>query len=422
MSANTSHGSSTSSSPAPASAAGRPGITSPAGFRAAGLHCGVKADAARNDLTLIVCDRDASAAGVFTQNRTCAAPVLVSREVLRSTGGRARAIVANSGNANAATGEPGMRDARRMAELAVQAAGGGAALVCSTGLIGNPLPVGKIEAGIRTAAGKLARGPEVDLAAARGIMTTDAGPKMSGHTGTVAGRTVTVAGIAKGAGMIAPNMATMLAFVTTDAVVAPVVLQMLLTRAVDASFNTIRVDGHTSTNDTVLVLASGLAGHAEIDAPDTPAAREFAALLDRVCLDLALMIVGDGEGADKLCEIRVEGAASDAEARAIACSLADSPLWKCALTAGHANWGRVVCATGNVMSRGGPEDLRVELGGTLVYDRGLPTGAPAEALAAAMAADPVQVRILLTHGTGRSLIRTCDINHKYITENTGKST
>jgi glutamate N-acetyltransferase/amino-acid N-acetyltransferase len=421
-----------SASKSPSPSAPALGITSPKGFRAAGLHCGVKADPARNDLTLIACETDAAAAAVFTRNRMCAAPVNVSREFLAASGGRARVIVANSGNANAATGERGREDAVHMAAVASREVILGHAdagedrhrtkvLVCSTGIIGVPLPIKKIEEGIKAAAAKLAAGPEADEAASRGIMTTDAYPKRSAAQARIGGKVVTVAGIAKGAGMIAPNMATMLAFLTTDAAVAPRLLQSALRSAVDASFNTIRVDGHTSTNDTVLCLASGLSGAPELK-KDTPDFGKFRKLLDKVCLDLALMIVRDGEGAAKLCEIRVEGAASDKEARAIAVSLADSPLWKCAMNAGHANWGRVVCAVGNVISAGGPEDLTVRLGKHKVYAKGKPVPADEADLKAAMKEDPISVRITLTHGEGEALIRTCDVAHPYITENTGAST
>jgi glutamate N-acetyltransferase/amino-acid N-acetyltransferase len=418
-----------------------PGITAPKGFRAAGVHCGVKKDPRKNDLTLIVCDVPAAAAGVFTRNRACAGPVTVSRQNLRTSGGRVRFVVANSGNANAATGDAGIRDAARMVVAVSEwfsaqaghsapgrvdrmAEGWGVdkGLVCSTGLIGIPLPMEKIEAGIAAACQALSAGPAADEAAARGILTTDNGPKTAGAAGRIGGKAVTVAAIAKGAAMIAPDMATMLCFVTTDLAISPKILQGCLKVAVDRSFNTITVDGHTSTNDTVLALASGLAGNPEIKKADDPELAKFQKLLDKVCLDLALMMVRDGEGADKLCEIAVEGAATDKEARAIARALSDSPLWKCALTAGHPNWGRIVCAAGNVMSRGGPEDLTVKLGKVKVFAAGEPVKADPAKLDAAMAEDPVRVHIGLTHGEGSALVRTCDINHKYIEENTGKST
>lgn len=401
-----------------------PGITSPKGFEAAGVHCGIKADPKKPDLTLIVCETAASAAAVFTQNKMCAAPVIVSRTHLKESGGKMFAVVANSGNANAATGNQGFVDALTMAEEAAEEIGAeqNQVLVCSTGMIGIPMPMDKLRAGIEAAGAALSAGPEADLAAARGIMTTDAAPKMFGVRGEVGGKEVTVAGICKGAGMIAPNMATMLCFITTDAAVSPKRLQACLAEAVDKSFNTIRVDGHTSTNDTVLCLASGLAGNDEIKKKDDPGLEAFQELLDRVTLELALKIVRDGEGADKLCEISVEGAESDKEARAIAVSLADSPLWKCALTAGHPNWGRIVCAVGNVVSEGGPDDLTVRLGGHKVFAKGKPVEVAKGALATAMKEDPIRVHIKLNHGDGTALIRTCDINHKYITENTGAST
>jgi glutamate N-acetyltransferase/amino-acid N-acetyltransferase len=351
----------------------------------------------------------------------CAAPVVVSRRHVAS--GRIRAIIANSGNANAATGRRGEKDALEMCALTARrlAVKPKDVLVCSTGLIGNPLPMERIRAGIVAVHDGLSRGQEADERAARGIMTTDAAPKRAAARGKVGGRPVVVAGICKGAGMIAPNMATMLCLITADAAIAPAMLRAALADSVTRSFNTVRVDGHTSTNDTVAVLASGAAGNAEIKRAGKELAA-FTRLLDAVTLDLALKIVRDGEGADKLCEIRVAGAAGDAEARTVAVALADSPLWKCAMTCADPNWGRIVCAVGNTVGRGGPRDLVVKLGDFTVYARGEAGGVDRGELKRAMLEDPIRVFIKLSHGRGSALIRTCDINHKYISENTEKST
>jgi glutamate N-acetyltransferase/amino-acid N-acetyltransferase len=398
-----------------------PGVTTPVGFSAWGVHCGIKSAPEKLDLTLIAAAKPAAAAATFTQNRMCAAPVTVSRRHVAS--GRIRAIIANSGNANAATGKRGEKDALTTCNLTAAKVGckPKEVFVLSTGMIGNYLPMEKIRDGITIAHAALARGAEADDRAARGIMTTDAAPKRAAARGKVGGRPVTVAGVCKGAGMIAPNMATMLCLITTDAAIAPKMLRAALEQSVAGSFNTIRVDGHTSTNDTVVVLASGAAGNREIKRADKDFAA-FVKLLDAVTLDLALKIVRDGEGADKLCEIAVEGAVNDAEARAIAVALADSPLWKCAMTCGDPNWGRIVCAVGNTVSRGGPKDLVVHLGDHKVYSRGEAGGIDRGLLKPAMFEDPIRVRIKLRHGRGKALIRTADINHKYIAENTEKST
>lgn len=398
-----------------------PGVTSPAGFSAWGVHCGIKNDPNKLDLTLIACDRPAAAAAVFTQNRACAAPVNVSRRHVAS--GRLRAIVANSGNANAATGRRGEKDALEMCALTAAKLGGKPkdVLVCSTGMIGNFLPMDRVRAGITVAHHGLTRGQEANERAARGIMTTDNAPKRAAAAGKVGGKPVTVAAVCKGAAMIAPNMATMLCFVTTDAAISPKMLQFALRESVNKSFNTIRVDGHTSTNDTVAALASGAAGNREIKSKTKDLAN-FTKLLDAVTLELALKIVRDGEGADKLCEIAVEGARDDAQARAVAVALADSPLWKCAMTCGDANWGRIVCAAGNAMTRGGSADLVVHLGEHKVYARGDAAGIDRALLTGAMHADPIKVHIRIGRGKGRALVRAADINHKYISENTEKST
>ena len=259
---------------------------------------------------LLVADGPCAAAAVFTVNRMPSAPVVVGRRHLAKTGGRLRAVVCNSGNANASTGAAGERDAVQMCAALAREIGCERAevLASSTGIIGRPLPMAKIEAGIRELAGKLTRGAEADAAAARGIMTTDLVPKTAGRTVRIGGKTVRLAGMCKGSGMIAPNMATMLAFVTTDAAISPTALHTALRAAAGASFNRISVDQHTSPSDTCLVLASGAAGNRTIAAAGA-ALKQFTAALTELCRDLAYQIVKDGEGATRVFRVRVLGAA-----------------------------------------------------------------------------------------------------------------
>ncbi len=319
--------------------------TDVSGFRFAGVACGLKPQTAAYggralDLALIVSDAPCSAAGVFTQNRFPAAPVLYNKQVLQTNATAMRAVVINAGNANACTGQQGLADAAAMAALAEAELGLPAcsALVMSTGVIGLPLAMEKVEAGIRDAIAlarsETGQSSEGRMLSAQAIMTTDTKPKLAARQ--VGG--ATLLGMAKGAAMIHPNMATMLAVVVTDAAVEPAALHAMLRRAVNRSFNAISVDGDTSTNDTVLVLANGLAG------PVDPAA--FEAALTEVCTDLAQQIVRDAEGASKFVTVRVSGAASAAEAHQVAQTIATSLLVKTAVYGGDPNWGRVLAAAG----------------------------------------------------------------------------
>ncbi len=300
------------------------GVTLPAGFRAASAAVGVKKLSEKPDVAVLACGTEAAAAAVFTQNKVCAAPVTVSREHLLHLGG-VRAVVANSGNANACTGEQGMTDARQMAGVAAEQLGCDArqVLVASTGVIGRLMPMDKVRAGIVQSCGGLAVGPEADLAFARAIMTTDTRPKQAGVKLTLRGRTVTVAGATKGVGMVNPNMATVLGFLTTDAAVSPLVLDSLLRNAVDTTYNCLTVDGHTSTNDTLILMASGLAFRDPSGPMIDPIlerssadAKVLADALRAVCCSLSRQIAADAEGGTKVIDVRVTGAATGAEARA----------------------------------------------------------------------------------------------------------
>ena len=391
-------------------------ILSPKGFRAAGVSCGIKVVKGRKDLALLVADRPVAAAAVFTTNKVCAAPVVLGRKVIR--GGQVQAVVVNSGNANACTGQQGLADAAEMARLAAEAVGAKPAqvLVSSTGVIGHTLPMDKVSAGIADAASKLSGGPAAAADFAQGIMTTDVRPKTAGARGKINGRTVTVAGACKGAGMISPNMATMLAYVTTDANIAPAALKVALRAAADRSFNAITVDGHTSTNDTAVVLASGAAGGAEIVA-GTKAFDQFQTLLTQVCTTLAVKIVADGEGATRVVEVRIEGAASEKDARLAARAIANSPLLKCAIHGGDPNWGRVVSAVGYSGAKMDQAKTRHWIGKTLVFAHGTPTKFDRPACAKYMKSDHVLLKVDLGLGRGQTTVYTCDLSKEYVTIN-----
>jgi len=384
-------------------------ITSPAGFRAAGVACGIKAGGL--DLALVASDEPAAAAAVFTTNEASAAPVAVSRR--HAAGGRARGVVVNSGCANAATGRSGEKDALAMAACTAEALGCAPeeVLVASTGVIGVPLPMDKVRAGIVAAAAALS--PTAGDAAARAIMTTDQVPKQTEVEFELEGRVLRVGAMAKGAGMIAPHMATMLAFFTTDAAVDTPLLQRALRTAVGESLNRISVDGDTSTNDMALVLANGAADAPPIDR-DGDGYRAFEAALTEASRRMALAIVRDGEGATRVAEVRVEGARSTQDADRIARTVGESLLVKTALFGRDPNWGRVLAALGRA---GVPFDLaRVELrfGDVCVFTEGTVAEYEEPAARASMDEDPVRLLVRLAEGTAESWLWTCDLGHGYV--------
>jgi glutamate N-acetyltransferase/amino-acid N-acetyltransferase len=391
------------------------------GFQASAVACGLKtssAMAASNlDLALVASDRACSAAGVFTTNRVKAAPVLYDQEVLASNATDIRAIIANAGNANACTGARGLDDARRMAALTAAELGcrPTQVLVLSTGVIGRHLDMTKIAHGINELASP--RALHGAIHAARAIMTTDTRPKVSRRQAIIAGRAVTISGFAKGAGMIHPNMATMLAILTTDAAIAPDLLQAALRQAVERSFNRVSVDGDMSTNDTVLLLASGVAG-----APiDSAALSAFTGALTSVCVDLAQQIARDGEGATHLVEITVTGATDEAQAHLVANAIARSLLVKTAIHGGDPNWGRIVCAAGYSGAAIDPERLHLAFGPPdaplVVVAGGLPTDYDERAAAALLREDPIHIRLDLGLGTAQATVWTCDLSAEYVAIN-----
>jgi glutamate N-acetyltransferase/amino-acid N-acetyltransferase len=392
----------------------------PLGFRAAGVHCGIKKDLALLDLSLFVSDGPASAAGVFTTNLVNGAPVKVSRSrVPRST---ARGVVINSGNANACTGEQGIADARWM--TAAVAAQLGCAeddvLVCSTGVIGRFLPRECLEAGITAAAGQLHSGPDGLLRAAHGIMTTDTFPKLSTRVGEIGESSVRISGVAKGAAMIGPNMATMLSVIMTDAALAPADAQALLKHSVDRSFNCISVEGHTSTSDTVLLLASGAATSDVLSAHERT---RFQQMLDEVAAELARSIIADAEGADHEIMIDVRGLPTRGEAFAIAKAVADSPLVKTAIAGGDPNWGRIVSAVGYAGVKLEEKDITLRLNGVLLYQSGAPKAFHAAEVSAGLKNNR-QVHIELELALGREAVRfwTSDLTAEYVRLNADYTT
>ena len=393
------------------------GITAPKGFRAAGVACGIKrrsatATSAPLDLALIVAEGPVSAAAVFTTNKAVAAPIVVSREHLARSGGRAAAIVVNAGCANACTGAAGLTVARQMAEAAAGAARctPQEVLVASTGVIGMPLSIDKVRAGVAEASAALsATGSDNAM---RAIMTTDPFPKGKAVSVTTAdGRKFAVGGIAKGSGMIEPRMATMLGFLTTDASVAPGVLQGALRRVADETFNAITVDGECSTNDCVFLLASGASG-VTIDRDDDPA---LLAGLRAVSEFLAREIVRGGEGATKLVTVTITGAATHDDAWLAARTIANSPLVKTAIHGGDPNWGRLVAAAGRSGAAFVLDRATVSVGPVQVFVSGVPHDERAGDAATVMQQKELTVSVDLGTGGGHSATMwTCDFSAEYV--------
>ena len=385
------------------------GITAPRGFRAAGVACGIKASG-NLDLSLLVSDSDASAAGVFTTNLAKAAPVLLSRDHLTQSGGRGRAVVINSGCANACTGADGRDHARVMAARTAEAVKCDltGVLVASTGVIGVKLPIEKVERGIVDAAAQLS--PTSGAAAARAIMTTDPFPKEAAIEASAAGRTFRVGGMAKGSGMIEPLMATMLGVVTTDAAVAPGLLQRALKAAVDETFNAITVDGECSTNDCVFALANGASG-VELTERDWPL---LVGSLKAACEPLAIGIVRGGEGATKLITIRVSGAASDEDARRTARAIANSPLVKTAVHGGDPNWGRLIAVAGRAGVEFELSRAAVTIGSIVLFKDGAPHDEASSEAARYLRNHEVSVAVDLGVGSASSTVWTCDLSAEYV--------
>ena len=371
---------------------------------------------------MIVSDPPASAAAVFTQNLVQAPPVVLSREHVRASAGAMRAVIVNSGNANCSVGPGGMVASRATAECVAKLLGCGVqqVVVCSTGVIGVPLPVERILKAVPGLAESLASSPHAFDGLSRAIMTTDTRPKRAAASARIGRRTVRVAGCAKGAGMIHPNMATMLSFVVTDAAVEPGVLDRALREVLGRTFNCITVDGDSSTNDTLLLLANGASGAPKITTEDTPEYAKFVAALEQVCKTLAIGIVVDGEGATHLVEIAVRGAPSDASAKRVAETIGLSALVKTAIAGADPNWGRILAAAGRSGVPFNPDHAEIWLGGMKMY--GPPKGAtysvalPLDERAAhrRLLEKNIPIVVDLHNGRGAARVWTCDLTKEYV--------
>jgi glutamate N-acetyltransferase/amino-acid N-acetyltransferase len=393
-------------------------IVVPSGFRLAGVHCGIKEDSSKEDLTLVVSDHPAVSAAVYTQNRIVAAPVVLDRR--RTPSDQFRVLVVNSGNANACTGERGLRDAEAMAELAAEAchAAPAQALVMSTGVIGSFLPMEKIAKGVRAAARQLGADESHFLTAARGILTTDKSHKVASRELRLQSDTIRVLGMAKGAGMIGPDMATMLAVILTDASLLPADAQRVVQHAVDESFNCISVEGHTSTNDTVLLLASGKGGPLSDEA-----LADLEAAVREVCVELARMIPDDGEGASHLITIKVSGCADRQSALQIARTVADSALVKTGIAGADPNWGRIVSAAGYAGVPFDPAGLSLSLNGTCVFRNGAPVAFDTEVVSRSLRENrETRVDLEFSEGSGKAHFWSSDLTMDYVRFNSEYTT
>ncbi|WP_417380384.1 bifunctional glutamate N-acetyltransferase/amino-acid acetyltransferase ArgJ [Gimesia sp.] len=392
----------------------------PRGFRSAGLACGIKEKKSTFDLSLFVSDVPCAGAGVFTKNQVCGAPVKVSRE--RVPGDSLRAVVINSGNANACTGERGIEDAKWMTGLV--AAGLDIAaekvLVCSTGIIGRFLPRTPLETGIPAAIEHLGSDSEAFLNAARGMMTTDTVPKRATRVVNAGGQEIRISGVAKGAAMIAPNMATMLSVIMTDAPLSVAQTDQMLRHAVDRSFNCVSVEGHTSTSDTVFLLANSASG---ADALSEAELGQFQTALDEVAMELGQAIIRDAEGADHFVTIEVSGAAGRADAMEIARTIANDALVKTAIAGSDPNWGRIVSATGRTSVKLNEQDIVLHINGALIYEDGRPADYNEQAISDGIRQNrDVLIQVQLPFGNEKVVFWTSDLTQEYVRLNSEYTT
>lgn len=386
------------------------GVTYPQGFKAAGVRAGIK-KSGNLDVALIYTEKKAAVAGVFTQNQVAAAPVRVSKIVVET--GTAHAIVANAGCANACTGERGIRDAEKMAEITAQELNcrQDDVIVASTGVIGVNLPMAKMEIGIKNAAKELS--PTGSVNAGNAIITTDTYSKACATEFEIGGKEIRLGAIAKGSGMIMPNMATMLCFITTDVDIERDLLQEALSEITEVSFNMLTVDGDTSTNDMVIVLANGAAGNAKITEKNADYVK-FYAVLKEMCVELTKKIAADGEGATKFLTYNVHGAKSFADAKKIGMAIANSPLMKCAFFGEDPNVGRAICAIGYSQVKIDPEKTVIKFGGVPVYENGLVLKFDADAVKKIMSAKEIVVDIELGLGVVDATVWSCDFSYEYV--------
>lgn len=385
----------------------------PKGFCFAAAACGLKKQGL--DLGLIVSEIPASAACVFTTNRVKAAPVIISQENMKRSAAKIAAVIVNSGNANCATGDAGLAASKQTARAVARAITCRAEqiVVCSTGVIGMPLQAERILRAIPTLKTKCTETPESFQQFVRAIMTTDTRPKWAAANCVISGKKVQLLGCAKGAGMIHPNMATMLSFIVTDATVRPSALRGALQQAVAKTFNAITVDGDTSTNDTLALLANGCSGAREIRR-DSPDYSKFLTALESVCHSLALQIVADGEGAHRIVQIEVKGAASNEAADAIARTIANSPLVKTALAGGDPNWGRILAAAGRANARFDANRVEIHMGGILMCRKGAAVEFNERAAHRRLLAKHISIVVDLHAGKSSAIVWTCDFTGDYV--------
>ena len=387
----------------------------PRGFTFSAIHAGIKH--ARLDLGILLSDVPASAAAVFTTNQVVAAPVVLSREHLRASGGKMRGVIVNSGNANCCTKQDGLPASKATAaRLAEQIGGAESAqfVVCSTGVIGAPLRVEKILSAVPQLVRTRTAEPGAFEEFARAIMTTDTRPKWASASCFLDGKKVKILGCAKGSGMIHPNLATMLAFLATDAALSPALLNRALRACVKPTFNSITVDGDSSTNDTVAIFANGQSGGRRIPSASSPDYKTFCKALERVCMSLALAIVEDGEGAQRVIEIEVRGAPSDRAADQVARTIAHSPLVKTAFAGADPNWGRILAAAGRSGVKFDWQATDISIAGIPVCRRGREHPFEEGAVHQKMLARHVAVRIDLRSGKGAARVWTCDLTQEYV--------
>ena len=387
-------------------------ITAAKGFLAAGVCCGMK-QSGNPDLGLLVCQTDADAAAVFTTNKVVSAAVEVCRKHLKSS--KVRALIVNSGNANTCTGQKGIDNAIVMCATTARQIKSepGEVLIASTGIIGHQLPIAKIKAGIPKAASLLSDSAAAGLSFAKAIMTTDTKPKQAMRMLDISGTEVTIAGAVKGAGMIAPNMATTLCFLTTDAAIEKELLDDALKSTIGDSLNKLTVDGHQSTNDTAIIMASGLAGNRPITSK-CPRYRKFAKALLDVCDDLAKQMALDAEGATRIFKVIVKGAATKTEAAKAARAVADYPLVKCAIHGGDPNWGRIICAVGSCGVKLNPAKLSCSLDDLTVFKNGSPAKFNAKKAAKVVSQQEHTITVGLGAGKAEDFCYGCDLSYEYV--------
>jgi len=392
----------------------------PQGFQAAGLACGIKENKSTFDLSLFVSDGPCSGAGVFTTNQVCGAPVKVSRE--RVPAESIRAVIINSGNANACTGDRGIEDARWMTQQVASGLGinDDEVLVCSTGIIGHFLPRSPIAAGIPVAIQQLNSDSQAFLNAARGMMTTDTVPKQATRTISAGGKSLRVSGVAKGAAMIAPNMATMLSVIMTDAPLDKSQTSHMLKHAVDQSFNCVSVEGHTSTSDTVILLANGAAGATTLSEQELS---ELQAAINEVAVELGQAIIRDAEGADHFVTIKVAGAQQRSDAFEVAQTIANDALVKTAIAGSDPNWGRIVSAIGRTSVKLTERDIVLHINGMLIYNNGLPADFDEQAVSDGIRQNrDVLIEVQLPFGEAAVVFWTSDLTQEYVRLNSEYTT